>query len=70
MKIDKTVFLNFVIFCKFYKDLCVCVCVFFCFFWRIGRHAKQTRPLSDSEAATMYKLKGQSSDMRTGQGFK
>ena len=29
-----------------------------------------TRPSSDSEAATMYKLKGQSSNMRTGQGFK
>ena len=25
-----------------------------------------TRPSSDSEAATMYKLKGQSSNMRTG----
>ena len=32
-------------------------------------HTK-TRPSSDSEAATMYKLKGQSSNMRTGQGFK
>ena len=30
----------------------------------------QTRPSSDSEAATMYKLKGKSSNMRTGQGFK
>ena len=29
-----------------------------------------TRPLSDSEAATMYKLKRQSSNMRTGRGFK
>ena len=29
-----------------------------------------TRPSSDSEAATMYKLKGQSSNMRTGQSFK
>ena len=31
---------------------------------------KKTRPSSDSEAATMYKLKGESSNMRTGQGFK
>ena len=30
----------------------------------------KTRPSSDSEAATMYKLKGKSSNMRTGQGFK
>ena len=30
----------------------------------------QTRLSSDSEAATMYKLKGQSLNMRTGQGFK
>ena len=29
-----------------------------------------TRPSSDSEAATMYKLKGKSSNKRTGQGFK
>ena len=29
-----------------------------------------TRPSSDSEAVTMYKLNGQSLDMRTGQGFK
>ena len=29
----------------------------------------KTRPSSDSEAATMYKLKGQSSNMRTGQRF-
>ena len=29
----------------------------------------KTRPSSDSEAATMYKLKGQSSNMRTGQSF-
>ena len=29
-----------------------------------------TRPSSDSEAATMYKLKRQSSNMQTGQGFK
>ena len=29
----------------------------------------ETRPLSDSEAATIYKLKGQSLNMRTGQGF-
>ena len=28
-----------------------------------------TRPLSDSEAATMYKLKRQSSNMQTGQSF-
>ena len=28
------------------------------------------RPSSDSEAATMYKLKGQSLNRRTGQGFK
>ena len=31
---------------------------------------KTTRPSSDSEAATMYKLTGKSSNMRTGQGFK
>ena len=31
--------------------------------------SKATRPSSDSEAATMYKLKGQSSNMRTGQSF-
>ena len=31
---------------------------------------KKTRPLSDSETATMYKLKGKSSNLRTGQGFK
>ena len=30
----------------------------------------KTRPSSDSEAATMYKLKGKSSNMQTGQGFK
>ena len=30
----------------------------------------ETRPSSDSEAATMYKLKGKSSNLRTGQGFK
>ena len=30
----------------------------------------KTRPLPDSEAATMYKLKGQSSNMPTGQDFK
>ena len=29
----------------------------------------KTRPSSDSEAATMYKLKGQSSNMQTGQSF-
>ena len=29
----------------------------------------KTRPSSDSEAATIYKLKGKSSNMRTGQGF-
>jgi len=34
------------------------------------KNEKQTRPLSDSEAATMYKLKGQSSNMQTGQNFK
>ena len=28
-----------------------------------------TRPLLDSDAATMYKLKGQSSNMRTSQSF-
>ena len=28
-----------------------------------------TRPSSDSEAATMYKLKGRSSNMRTGKSF-
>ena len=31
---------------------------------------KKTRPSSDLEAATMYKLKGQSLNMQTGQGFK
>ena len=31
---------------------------------------RKTRPLSDSEAATMYKLKRKSSNMQTGQGFK
>ena len=30
----------------------------------------KTRPSSDSEAVTMYKLKGQSSNMQIGQGFK
>ena len=30
----------------------------------------KTRPSSDLEAATMYKLKGQSLTMGTGQGFK
>ena len=30
----------------------------------------EKRPSSDSEAATMYKLKGKSSNMQTGQGFK
>ena len=30
----------------------------------------KTRPSLDSEAVTMYKLKGKSSNMRTGQGFK
>ena len=30
----------------------------------------ETRPSSDSEAATMYKLKRQSSNVQTGQGFK
>ena len=34
-----------------------------------GHFSKKTRPSSDTEAATMYKLKGQSSNMRTGQGF-
>ena len=34
-----------------------------------GSHHNQTRPSSYSEAATMYKLKGQSSNMRTGQSF-
>ena len=33
-------------------------------------YISKTRPSSDSEAATMYKLKGQSSNVRTGQGFK
>ena len=33
-------------------------------------HHKKTRPLSDSEASTIYKLKYQSSNMQTGQGFK
>ena len=31
---------------------------------------ERTRPSSDSEAATVYKLKGKSSNMRTSQGFK
>ena len=31
---------------------------------------EKTRPSLDSEAATIYKLKGQSSDIRTSQGFK
>ena len=35
-----------------------------------GALPPQTRPSLDSEAATMYKLKGKSSNMRTGQGFK
>ena len=30
----------------------------------------ETRPSSDSETATMYKLKGKSSNMQIGQGFK
>ena len=30
----------------------------------------KTRPSSDSEAVTIYKLKGKSSNMRTGQSFK
>ena len=35
-----------------------------------GRHSQvKTRPSSDSEAATMYKLKGQSSNMQTGRSF-
>ena len=33
-------------------------------------YSKKTRPSSDSEAATMYKLKGKSSNMQIGQGFK
>ena len=37
--------------------------------WKM-KIAKQTRPSSDSEAVTMYKLKGQSLNKRTGQGFK
>ena len=32
-------------------------------------YALETRPSSDSEAATMYKLKDQTSNMRTGQSF-
>ena len=36
----------------------------------INPFCQKTRPSSDSEAATMYKLKGQSSNMQTGQGFK
>ena len=31
---------------------------------------KRTRPSSGSKTATMYKLKGYSSNMQTGQGFK
>ena len=40
----------------------------FCNFVDIDGH--RTNPSSDSEAATMYKLKGQSLNMQTGQGFK
>ena len=35
-----------------------------------GEMNLKTRPSLDSEAATMYKLKGQSSNMQTGQSFK
>ena len=41
--------------------------LFFHFHFPFG---SKTRPSSDSEAATMYKLKGKSSNMQTGQGFK
>ena len=40
------------------------------YFETVNASVEQTRPSSESEAATMYKLKGQSSNMRTGQGFK
>ena len=40
------------------------------YFLLTGGFNLKTRPSSDSEAATMYKLKGQSSNMRTGQGYK
>ena len=36
----------------------------------IQHNCSLTRSQLDSEAATMYKLKGQSLNMRTGQGFK
>ena len=36
----------------------------------VSTKSNKTRPSSDSEAATMYKLKGQSLNMSTGQGFK
>ena len=35
-----------------------------------GLYVYKTRPLLDSEAATMYELKAQSSNMQTGQSFK
>ena len=35
----------------------------------LNTSVEETRPLSDSEAVTMYKQKGQSSNMQTGQGF-
>ena len=37
---------------------------------KVSEGLKITRPSSNSEAVTMYKLKGQSSTMRTGQSFK
>ena len=37
---------------------------------KIREGLKITRPSSNSEAVTMYKLKGQSSNIQTGQSFK
>ena len=36
---------------------------------KVSEGLKITRPSSNSEAVTMYKLKGQSSNMRTGRSF-
>ena len=37
---------------------------------KVSEGLKITRPSSNSEAVTMYKLKGQSSNIQTGQTFK
>ena len=37
---------------------------------KVSEGLKITRPSSNSEAVTMYKLKGQSSNIQTGQSFK